>query len=203
RFREDQFNANFDLQLRDTHTLSFKHFFARNPMFQSNFNFAALGNGPTQLPGAGADLTIVQGLNSITDTYVFSSKVVNQARFGYSRLRNTSTPEEPFTGAELGISSPLQNLFPGMPTLVVTGLFTFGPSPFADQSSRINAFTISDTLSILAGSHRLRMGGEYRHSQLNFFFNAFSSRPDQFRELQRFSDRQRRFAHRFRCFRSL
>ena len=174
RFREDQFNANFDLQLRDTHTLSFKHFFARNPMFQSNFNFAALGNGPTQLPGAGADLTIVQGLNSITDTYVFSSKVVNQARFGYSRLRNTSTPEEPFTGAELGISSPLQNLFPGMPTLVVTGLFTFGPSPFADQSSRINAFTISDTLSILAGSHRLRMGGEYRHSQLNFFFNAFS-----------------------------
>ncbi|HXC72764.1 MAG TPA: hypothetical protein VN644_22430, partial [Pyrinomonadaceae bacterium] len=47
RFREDQFNANFDLQLRDTHTLSFKHFFARNPMFQSNFNFAALGNGPT------------------------------------------------------------------------------------------------------------------------------------------------------------
>jgi len=174
RFREDQFNANFDLQLRDTHTLSFKHFFARNPMFQSNFNFAALGNGPTQLPGAGADLTIVQGLNSITDTYVLSSKVVNQARFGYSRLRNTSTPEEPFTGAELGISSPLQNLFPGMPTLVVTGLFTFGPSPFADQSSRINAFTISDTLSILAGSHRLRMGGEYRHSQLNFFFNAFS-----------------------------
>ena len=174
RFCEDQFNANFDLQLRDTHTLSFKHFFARNPMFQSNFNFAALGNGPTQLPGAGADLTIVQGLNSITDTYVFSSKVVNQARFGYSRLRNTSTPEEPFTGAELGISSPLQNLFPGMPTLVVTGLFTFGPSPFADQSSRINAFTISDTLSILAGSHRLRMGGEYRHSQLNFFFNAFS-----------------------------
>ena len=174
RFREDQFNANFDFELRDTHTLSFKHFFARNPMFQSNFNFAALGNGPTQLPGAGADLTIVQGLNSITDTYVLSSKVVNQARFGYMRLRNTSTPEEPFTGAELGISSPLQNLFPGMPTLVVTGLFTLGPSPFADQSSRINAFTVGDTLSILAGSHQLRIGGEYRHSELNFFFNAFS-----------------------------
>src|SRR6185503_11036120 len=94
--------------------------------------------------------------------------------FGYTRLRNTSTPEEPFTGAELGISSPLQNLFPGMPTLVVTGLFTLGPSPFADQSSRINAFTVGDTLSIVAGSHQLRMGGEYRHSQLNFFFNSFS-----------------------------
>ena len=126
------------------------------------------------MPGTGADLVFIQGLNSITDTYVFTPNVVNQARFGYSRLRNTSTPEEPFTAAEFGISNPLRNLFPGMPTLIVTGLFTFGSSPFADQSSRINAFTAGDTLSILAGSHHLRTGGEFRRSQLNFFFNAFS-----------------------------
>lgn len=174
RFRENQFNANVDINLSDTHTLSLKNFFARNPTFQANFNFAALGNGNTQLPGTGAELIFVQGLNSITDTYVFSSNVVNQARFGYMRVRNTSTPEEPFTAAELGISSPLQNLFPGMPTLVVTGLFTLGPSPFADQSSRINNFTLGDTLSILTGSHHVRVGGEYRRAQVNFFFNAFS-----------------------------
>lgn len=174
RFRENQFNANFDIRFSDTHTLSIKNFSARNPSFQSNFNFAALGNGPTQLPGTGADLTVVQTLNSITDTYVFNSSVVNQARFGYTRLRNTSAPEEPFTAAELGITSPLQNLFPGMPTFIVTGLFAFGSSPFADQSSRINAFTYGDTLSVLAGSHHFRMGGEYRRSQLNFFFNSFS-----------------------------
>ena len=106
--------------------------------------------------------------------FVFNSNVVNQARLGYSRLRNTSTPEEPFTAAELGISNPLRNLFPGMPTLIVTGLFTLGGSPFADQSSRINTFSAGDTLSILAGSHHLRIGGEYRRSQLNFFFNAFT-----------------------------
>ena len=174
RFRENQFNANFDIRFSDTHTLSVKDFSARNPSFQSNFNFAALGNGPTQLPGTGADLTIIQTLNSITDTYVVNPNVVNQARLGYMRLRNTSTPEEPFTAAELGITSPLQNLFPGMPTLIVTGLFALGSSPFADQSSRVNAFTYGDTLSVLADSHHLRMGGEYRRTQLNFFFNAFS-----------------------------
>ena len=174
RFREDQFNANFDFKLRDTHTISFKNFLARNPTFQANFNFAALGNGSTQLPGAGADLLFIQGLNSITDTYVFNPNVVNQARFGYTRIRNTSTPVEPFTAAELGFSSPLQNRFPGMPTLIVTGLFAFGPAPFADQSSRINNFTFGDTLSILAGSHHVRLGGEFRRAQANFFFNAFS-----------------------------
>lgn len=173
-FRENQFNANFDLRLSDKHTLAIKNFFASNPTFQANYNFAGLGNGVNQLPGTGGSLDIIQELNSITDTYVFSPNVVNQARFGFSRLRVTSLPEEPFTAADLGINNPLKNLFPGMPTLTVTGLFTFGSSPFADQSSRINAFTYGDTLSIVAGDHRLRLGGEYRRSQVNFYFNAFS-----------------------------
>ncbi len=174
RFTENQFNANFDWRLNDKHTISSKNFFASNPTFQANYNFAGLGNGVTQLPGTGGSLDIIQDLNSITDTYVFSQNVVNQARFGFSRLRVTSVPEEPFNAADFGINSPLRNLFPGMPTLTVTGLFTTGSSPFADQSSRINAFTYGDTLSIVAGNHRLRFGGEYRRSQVNFFFNAFS-----------------------------
>lgn len=173
-FREHQFNANFDINFSNNHTLSAKTYAARNPQFQSNFNFAALGNGPTQLPGSGAEFVIIQTLNSITDTYVITPNIVNQVRFGYSRLRSTSTPDEPFTAADLGISTPLRNHFPGSPTLIVTGLFTFGSSPFADQSSRINAFTAGDTLSIIRGSHHLRFGGEYRRSQVNFFFNAFS-----------------------------
>ena len=174
RYRERQFSANFDVRFSDSHTLLQKSFFARNPTFQSNFNFAGLGNGPTQLPGAGTTLVFIQAVHSISDTYVFTPNVVNQARVGYSRLRNTSTPDEPFTAAEFGISNPLGNLFPGAPTLVVTGLFTLGPSPFADQSSRVNAFSVGDTLSIVSGSHHLRLGGEYRRTQLNFFFNAFS-----------------------------
>jgi len=174
RFRENQFNANFDWRLSDNHTISSKNFFASNPTFQANYNFAGLGNGVTQLPGTGGSLDIIQDLNSITDTYVFSPNVVNQARFGFSRLRVTSVAEEPFTAAQFGINSPLKNLFPGMPTLTVTGLFTLGSSPFADQSSRINAFTYGDTLSVVKGNHRLRFGGEYRRSQVNFYFNAFS-----------------------------
>ena len=174
RFRENQFNANFDWRISDNHTISSKNFFASNPTFQANYNFAGLGNGVTQLPGTGGSLDIIQDLNSITDTYVFSPTVVNQARFGFSRLRVTSVAEEPFTAAQFGINTPLKNLFPGMPTLTVTGLFTLGSSPFADQSSRINAFTYGDTLSVVKGNHRLRFGGEYRRSQVNFYFNAFS-----------------------------
>jgi outer membrane receptor protein involved in Fe transport len=177
RFRENQFNANGDFVISDNHNIAAKFFVADNPTLQSNYNFAGLGNGERQLVGFGGDLTIKQKLYSITDNYIFSSKVVNQARFGFNRLRVTSVPEEPFTAASLGITSPLAALFPGAPTIQIAGadsqLF-FGSAPLADQSSRINGYNFSDVLSVTAGNHRLRFGGEFRYSQVKFYFNAFS-----------------------------
>ncbi len=182
RYRENQFNANLDVIASDNHSLSSKLFFADNPTTQANYNFAGTGNRldgqpPTQLNGFGADFTNRQTLYSLTDNYVFTSNISNQARFGFSRLRVTSVPQEPFTAAQLGISSPLGSLYPGAPTIQIAGadssLF-FGSSPLADQSSRINAYTIQDTVSIIAGKHRLRIGGEYRASTVKFYFNAFS-----------------------------
>jgi hypothetical protein len=175
RFKEDQFNANLDYTFSTKHTLSGKGFFASNPTTQSNYNFAGLGNGNQQLPGFGGKLDIIQTLFSLTDTYVFSPNVVNQARLGFSRLRVTSVPEEPITAASVGITTPFGATYPGLPTIFVTGQFSLGSSPLADQSSRINTFTLSDTLSFnVGGRHRFRAGGEFRPSRVDFYFNAFT-----------------------------
>ncbi len=177
RFRENQFNINGDFIASDKHNVSAKFFVADNPTLQANYNFAGLGNGERQLVGFGGDLTIKQKLYSITDNYVFSSNVVNQARFGFNRLRVTSVPEEPFTAAQFGIASSLSSLYPGAPTTQVAGAdssFFFGSGTLADQSSRINGYNFNDTLSVTAGNHRLRFGGEFRFSQVKFYFNAFS-----------------------------
>ncbi|HKR01217.1 MAG TPA: TonB-dependent receptor [Pyrinomonadaceae bacterium] len=175
RFTENQFNANLDYTLSQKHTLSGKGFFASNPTVQSNYNFAGLGNGNQQLPGFGGSLDIIQTLISITDTYVFSPSVVNQARIGFSRLRVTSVPEEPITASSVGMTTPFGATYPGLPTIFVTGQFSLGSSPLADQSSRINTFTVSDTLSFnVGGRHRFRAGGEFRPSRVDFYFNAFT-----------------------------
>jgi hypothetical protein len=136
RFRENQFNINGDFIVSDRHNISAKFFVADNPTSQANYNFAGLGNGERQLIGFGGDLTIKQKLYSITDNYVLSSNIVNQARFGFNRLRVTSVPEEPFTAASLGITSPLANQFAGAPTIRVLGAdsqFFFGSGTLADQ----------------------------------------------------------------------
>lgn len=175
RFTENQFNLNLDYTLSQKHTLSGKGFFASNPTEQSNYNFAGLGNGNQQLPGFGGSLDIIQTLFSLTDTYVFSPSIVNQARLGFSRLRVTSVPEEPITAASLGITTPFGATYPGLPTIFVTGQFSLGSSPLADQSSRINTFTLNDTLSFnVGGKHRFRAGGEFRPSRVDFYFNAFT-----------------------------
>jgi hypothetical protein len=176
-FRENQFNANGDFVLTSKHNLAAKIFYADNPTIQANYNFAGLGNGERQLIGFGGDLTIKQKLYSVTDTYVFSSNIVNQARYGFNRLLVTSVPAEPFTAAQLGISSSLSSRFPGAPTIRVLGAdsaFFFGSGTLADQSSRISAHTFGDTLSVTKGSHRMRFGAEYRASTVKFYFNAFS-----------------------------
>jgi hypothetical protein len=176
-FKENQFNINGDFNFTSKHTLSAKFFVADNPTTQANYNFAGLGNGANQLIGFGGDLTIKQKLYSITDTYIISPNIVNQARVGFSRLRVTSVPQEPFSAASVGITNPLANLYPGAPTLSFAGIdsqFFLGSSPLADQSSRINAYTAQDTLSWTKGNHRIRFGGEYRFSQVKFYFNAFT-----------------------------
>lgn len=177
RFKENQFNGNVDINFADNHSFASKLFFADNPTTQANYNFAGLGNGQSQLIGFGGDLTIKQKLFSFTDTYIYSSNISNQARFGFNRLRVTSVPQEPFTATQFGITNPLGNLFPGAPTMTIAGLdsnFVIGSSTLSDQSSRINAYTFQDTVSIIAGKHRIRLGGEFRYSTVKFYFNAFS-----------------------------
>jgi len=60
-------------------------------------------------------------LYSLTDNYAVSSKISNQARFGINSIEATSTPQEPFTAAQLGITSPFASLYPGAPTIQVAG----------------------------------------------------------------------------------
>lgn len=182
RFRENQFNGNVDFNFTNTHSLSSKLFYAQNPSLQAIYNFAGTGNRlegqpVNQLIGFGGDIPITQILYSLTDNYTFNSNITNQARFGLNSIEATSTPEEPFTAAQLGITTPFASIYPGAPTIQVAGVdssFFFGSSPLGDQHSKIDAWTLQDTVSMIHGKHRIRAGGEFRHSTLDFFFNAFT-----------------------------
>lgn len=173
KFREDQINSNLDFQISEKNRLSAKFFGANNPTTQALFNLFGLTNA-LPVPGFGGTANLNQRVLALNDTQIISSHVVNDLHFGFGFITTGSTPQEPFTSGQLGISSPLGSLFSGMPEMAVANYFDLGANPFSDNSGVERTYTAGDTVSWQKGHHSLKFGGEYKHHSLNEVFNLYT-----------------------------
>ena len=184
RFTEDQFSVNLDHNIATSNKFSGKFFYSQDPSYQALFSFT--GPAPFQAPGYGGDISFNNRVLSLTDTEMFSPNWINEAHFGFSRVNAPSTPQEPFTNAQFGIVNPLAAEFPGMATIMVTGLFTIGSNPLGDQRSTVQTWQGSDMLSYTHGKHFLRTGVDVLRYDVDFFFNSFSRGEIDFNTFQDF-----------------
>jgi len=184
QFTEDEFRVNIDQQITANNKLSGKFFFSNDPENQAIFGF--LGANPFEVPGYGGDVTFHNRVLSLVDTHIFNPHLINEARFGFSRIHGISHPEEPFTNAQFGINNPFAAQYPGMATMEVTGLFSIGSSPLADEKSVTQTWQGQDTLSYIVGRHSLRIGGQFRRYDVDFYFHAFSRGEILFNDFQDF-----------------
>lgn len=173
KFREDQVNTNLDFKPSTGNRFSAKFFAANNPVTEALFNLFGLGNA-LPVPGFGGTANFNQRLLSLDDTHVLSSRLVNDLRFGLNSITTISIPQEPFTAAQLGISSPLGGLFPGMPEISVANYFDLGASPFSDAGGAQKTYSAGNTLSAQKDRHSLKFGMEYRYHDLNAYFNLYT-----------------------------
>ena len=173
RFHEDQFNTNLDYAVTSQNRLSAKFFAANNPAFQALFDLFGLAN-PLPVPGFGGTANLNQRVFALDDTHAFSAHLVNDARFGFGFISTGSKPQEPFTAAQLGITSPLGNLFTGMPEIEVANYFDLGANPFSDNAGIERTYSAGDTLSWQKGKHSLKFGIEYKHHSLDETFNLYT-----------------------------
>jgi len=173
QFREDQFNTNLDYQLSAANRFSAKFFAANNPATQGLFNLFGLANA-LPVPGFGATANLNQRVLSLDDIHLISSRLVNDAHFGFGFISTGSQPQEPFTAAQVGINSYVGNPFTGMPEISVANYFDLGANPFADNGGVEKTYTFGDTLSWQKGRHSLKVGVEYKHHDLNADFNLYT-----------------------------
>jgi hypothetical protein len=172
RFREDQFNANLDHRLTTNNTLSGKFFFNNDTTDAAITSFVI--RPANAVLGWGGPLQRNNRVFSLRDTHIFSPSVINEARFGYSRIFLEAVPREPFTSAQFGIDSPLKSLFPGLPQINVFGLFTLGPEGLFDAEVVQEHFTYGDTITWVRGRHNIRAGFEGRHYPFLLRFRLWS-----------------------------
>jgi hypothetical protein len=131
---------------------------------------------PTQL--GQANISPYTGF-SINWTHVVSTRVVNEARAGFSRGRFSNLVSDP--GGQLGLSAnnalgiPGTQIAPGMSAFNINGYVLGSPSgstpAFGGQGvqndSLTNAFTYGDNVSWQLGRHTLKFGGTLIRYQSN------------------------------------
>lgn len=178
-YREDQANFNADFKISESNRLAIKSFVANNPEVQGLFQFEGLGNA-LPAPGAPAGNNERQRLVSVADTQVVKTNLVNEGRFGFSQIGGRFTPTDPFTASQFGISTPLQSLFSGAPTISIIDMMDLGPSPFEDNDAQVGNFSLGDTLTWTHGRHTIRWGGEYKRNYINEYFNLYPNGQEYF-----------------------
>ena len=114
------------------------------------------------VPGFGDQRYFRRQFIAINETHTFSSNVVNEARFGISRLRPNYLPALQVNPADYGINNGI-TLPVGLPQITITSinLTIGGPSAYPQYRGDTTG-VLSDTISLLQGKNYIKVGGEYR-----------------------------------------
>jgi hypothetical protein len=176
KFTDDQLTANWDHEFRNSRDAVAARFFYSNSEqdipfgaggLQASLGAAASGtdlNFPYQLP-------IHDRLFIVSETHVFSPRLVNDFRFGLVHIDNSAINVNPVTVTDAGIDRPTSNLTSSIYKFTfLTSGFQFGPTPQANQSQTQNNYNFVDNLSWVKGAHTLTFGGQYIRASLDKLF---------------------------------
>jgi hypothetical protein len=170
-YDEDQFLINADYMASSKSHFSFRSLWTDNKQLVT-----FPGNGLNQtgnLPGFPSYVTGDYRVFSLSDTYVFSSSWLNQARFGYVRTVGNTTAQEPFSWSDLGVAAGTMNQENELVSLNVTGSISFA-SGFPRQFTQ-NSYAIIDDLTHTTGKHTIQMGGSLTRYQDNIAITGLGS----------------------------
>src|SRR5579863_3875171 len=176
KFTDDQFTANWDHDFRNSRDTVAARFFYSDS--EQDIPFGAGGlQASLGAPASGTDLNfpyqlpIHDRLFIISETHVFTPRLVNDFRFGLVHINNTATNINPVTVSDAGIDRPTDNLTSSIYKFTFsTSGFQFGPTPQANQAQTQNNYNFVENLSWVHGAHTLTFGGQYTRVQLDKLF---------------------------------
>lgn len=178
----DSYDIRIDHHITEKNTLFGRY--SKSSTARARDNFFPLGASPNGNdlpagPSAGDEFGDSKGF-TLGDTHVFSPTVVNDARFGYTRVQigifntgvNGTGGFSPTVSAQLG--APNINISPNTSGIVLVGIvdnltnedrateFTGDGGPFYFLS---NNFHVADAVTVVKGNSTYKFGGDYRIRQ--------------------------------------
>jgi hypothetical protein len=135
-------SPRFDFQVSSNNVLSVRYQFFDN-------NFHDSGIGQLSLATQGLNTHSEEHTLQVTDTQVFSAKMLNQFHFQYLHDDSTSVPLTP------------------APTISVLAAFTMGGNPSGTSTDVENHYEVQNLTSFFLGKHTLVVGGRLRDQQVS------------------------------------
>ncbi len=165
---DDEFDVRVDHQLGSNDRIFAR--FSWDNAFQFN---------PSGLPGFGSKSSYTSTTSfttharnmAISETHIFSPRIVNQIAAGYNRDFNyirgigygTSAAQQiGITGANLGDAATS-----GMTLIAITGFNPIGDRLYSPYQGGTSIFHFFDSLSVVKGNHNMSFGIDFRPHQLN------------------------------------
>ena len=162
-FREDQFNTNVDFRLTDRNWLAAKFFLSTAPQF--------LALAQANVPGFGADIKQNNRLISLQDIHTLSPGTVNEARVGYSFIRQDPVGRTPVNDSDFGINRANANAYPGLGQIVIGAANAVRIGDAGDLQTYESSTTLVNIVSMTRGRHSIRTGVEVIDYRVNITTN--------------------------------
>jgi hypothetical protein len=175
-FVDDQFTASWDRDFHNSKDKVSARFFFSNA--EQDIPFGAGGlQASLGAAASSSDLNFPYNLPvhdrffSIAETHLFSSRLVNDFRFGLVHINNSGINVNPVTAADAGIDRPTSNLTNSIYKFTfATSGFQFGPTPPANQYQTQNNFNFVENLGWVHGAHTFTFGGQFVRVNLDKLF---------------------------------
>ena len=172
-----QFNFRADFN-ESAKSFWFSRFGWNDEYFQQRGASGAGAAGPFPTSEGRYLTTVYQAM--LANIRPLSSTVVNESRFGWTHFSNTQLTHFGYlqnVQAQLAIPG-ISDVGPigwGAPSVgLANGLTGFGDGPDGPYVTANDIFEWLDNVSIVRGSHSLRIGGEIRRDRVNEYGNVFT-----------------------------
>jgi outer membrane receptor protein involved in Fe transport len=161
----DQFGIRLDYRMSDRHSVLARYLRSHSEQLTPR----------TVQPADQRALGTLQDF-MVSDTYSFSSSMINVARFSYNGIRANPQVTSGILPSDYGINLEATNpLAVGLPSMAVSGFFTLGDpqQPFVERKNDVYQF--ADDVTWLTGRHSFKLGTDIRTEHMEI---AFINRPN-------------------------
>jgi hypothetical protein len=160
-FNENQYMANADYAATAKSHFAYRLFLANS---DQNTTFPGANLGGATAPGWPV-LNPNRFVNTtLTHSYIFSPRLVNEFEAGYHRQWAFTEQSEPIKYSDFGVTAPAYDN--GIPEILINGAMTLGGNGQSLKNVQ-NHYILQDTLSYTFGRHVLRFGGSIERTQDN------------------------------------